>query len=147
MEIVTGRKNLAFGWMWLALGMLFGFFLDLKMRDPNWAGNQFEGTNWLNHAATAAYSFPRVAWRTAHAHWGILALVNILYGILVDQLAFSSFTKNLGSLLCIFGTVLFSGGLFAAGFNPSLAVIALGGFICVGLACMIQVAGWMAAVK
>ena len=30
MNIDIGRKNLAFGWMWLVLGMLFGFFMQLK---------------------------------------------------------------------------------------------------------------------
>ncbi len=147
MEIDIGRKNVAFGWMWLALSMLFGFFLQIKMRDPNWAGSYFESANWVNHAAIAAYSFPRAPWRLAHAHWGALSLVNIFYGMLIDRIGISPFWKHSGSILCIVGTIVFSGGLFAVGFNPSYSAIAVVGFVLVGLSVMVQLAGWLATLK
>jgi hypothetical protein len=147
MEIDIGRKNIAFGWMWLTLGMLFGFFLQLKMRDANWAGSPFEAANWYNHAAIAAYSYPRPLWRLAHAHWGLLALANIFYGMLIDRLAVSSMAKKAGSALCIIGTIVFSGGLFAAGFSPGLEKVAMVGFACVGCAAVIQVAGWLTTLR
>lgn len=147
MEIDVGRKNLAFGWTWLILAMVYGLFMQIKMRDPNWAGNPFELMNWVNHAAVAAYSYPRGTWRMGHSHWGILAIVNILYGMLIDRIGMSRLAKQAGSVLCIAGTALFSAGLFGAGFVPSVAILALPGFLCISLACVIQVAGWMTEVK
>ncbi|MBI2841058.1 MAG: hypothetical protein HYX75_22285 [Acidobacteria bacterium] len=147
MEIEVGRKNVAFGWSWLALGLLFGFFLEIKLRDQNWAGNPFELFTWVNHASVAAYSYPRGIWRIAHAHWGVFAIVNILYGMLIDSVNLSPLAKKAGSILCIGGTLLFTGGLFAAGFNESLMVVAMAGFVVVGLAVILQVAGWLSAVR
>ena len=147
MEIDVGRKNLAFGWMWLALGMLFGFFMFIKMRQPEWAGNPFELTNWLNHAAVAAYSYPRAAWRLAHAHWATLGIVNIVFGMLIDRVELSRFAKQAGSVLCILGTMILAAGFFAAGLNPDFSILAVPGFLCVAIAAVIQLGGWLKTVR
>jgi|SRR3990167_3012668 len=114
----TGKKNLQFGWTWLLLFIILGFYLLLRVADPDWGGLQ------------------RAFWRTAHIHGNLLSFLNIFYGLIIDKTGLSGWLKESGSWLAIIGVILFTGSLFLSPFVPNLRPVELVG----GIAVIISVA-------
>ncbi len=89
---MTGSLNRKFGWLWLLLAPLMGMYITL----------QFQNVEGYGTAAV------RTANRLFHAHVGILAFFNILYGKSIDGTGLAENTKKLGGYLAVVGTVLVS---------------------------------------
>ncbi len=51
--------------------------------------------------------------RPFHAHGGLLAFLNIFYGLSIDAVPISDKIKRIGSVLAILGTILVTIGLYS----------------------------------
>lgn len=119
MEI--GNKNVKFGWAWLLLFLILGFYLLMRVADPTWSGMQ------------------RMVWKAAHVHGNLLAFLNILYGLVIDKTKIADWLKITGSWLAILGTISFTGALFLMPFLMQIAV-----FEIIGAAAIIIAVGILA---
>lgn len=117
-----GNRNRRFGWVWLAVGMILGATIEIRLfTDPSYA-ESFAGTSGIAQV--------RELWRAAHAHVNVLALMNLLYAMYIDKAVLSDGLKNLGSWLALLGAISLPAGLFLASFVLSLGILApLGGLL------------------
>ena len=123
----AGKKNIIFGWSWLILFLILGFYLFLRAADPSWAGLQ------------------RLAWRAAHVHGNVLAFLNILYGLTIDKTNLGSGLKQAGSWLAIIGAILLSGSLLLMPFFMQIALVEMIGGAVIILAVAIMIYGQLFA--
>ena len=102
--MAVGDLNKRFGWTWLTLAVVFGFFLEIKLgeKDPAKLGT------WLS-------SYTRETWRAAHAHATLLAVVNLLYAKYLEGAVLSDSMKNWGSRLIVVAAILAPAGLILLG--------------------------------
>lgn len=119
----VGGKNLKFGWSWLFIFVTLGFYLSMRVEDPNWGGAI------------------RALWRAAHVHGNVLAFLNIFYGLLIDRTSLASFLKQTGSWLAIIGALFMGGALFLMPFMPALGILMALGGVAVVLSVAIMVYG------
>ncbi len=82
--MTAGDLNKTFGWTWLLILLPISLLLGMNMN-----------VSALN-----------VANRPFHVHSGLLAFLNILYGLGIDAVPISDKTKRIGSVLAILGTIL-----------------------------------------
>jgi len=99
-----GKKNIIFGLGYLILTMSLGMFLAAKLQDTAWANEP--------------YGILRATLRSAHAHGGVEAILNIVIGILLGSLPLNKTLSRLISIIAIFAAVLHSGMLFLSPFVP-----------------------------
>lgn len=108
-----GRKNLVFGFIYLIFTLTLGIIISVKFKlDPSFAEKPFD--------------FPRVIMRAAHAHGNLESVLNIIVGVIIDQLRVADSLKRAISILIIFGAIMHSGMLYIAPILPftgNLAVI------------------------
>lgn len=69
-------------------------------------------------------AFPRILNRYIHVHEGLLAFLNILYGLSIDDVPLSDNTKKLGSILAVVGAIFVTLSFFVL-MITSLSSIAL----------------------
>ena len=115
MEI--GDINKKFGWVWLFLFMVFGLFLEIKLGDPKWASQPF--------------AMPRDAFRAAHVHANLLAVLNLLYGVYIAEAALSDSMKKLGSYSILAGAIIQPIGIIAIGFALPPFLSMIGGILAI----------------
>ena len=108
-----GKKNLVFGFIYLIFTLSLGILISVKFKlDPSFAEKPF--------------AFPRVIMRAAHAHGNLESVLNIIVGLLIDNLKLADGMKKAISILIIFGAIMHSGMLYIAPvipFTGDLAVI------------------------
>lgn len=108
-----GRKNLVFGFIYLIFTLSLGIIISVKFKlDPSFAEKPFD--------------FPRVIMRAAHAHGNLESVLNIIVGVIIDNLRVADSLKRTISILLIFGAIMHSGMLYIAPilpFSGNLAVI------------------------
>lgn len=121
----VGVRNKKFGWLWLALFMVMGFIIEVKLgTDKEFMANSI--------GPEGSLGFTRELLRSAHAHGNLLAVVNILFAMNIDMTGLSDGLKNIGSWLAIIGAVILplcliglAFGVQAAGPVASLGALAL----------------------
>jgi len=94
---MSGNLNKRFGWLWIVIAPLMGMYITFQFQNVQGYGD----------------SFIRTGNRLFHAHAGILAIFNILYGYAIDEVKAAENSKKLGSYLAIAGTILVSLSFFA----------------------------------
>jgi hypothetical protein len=88
----AGDLNKKFGWLWIIFAPLVGIYITL----------QFQNVEGYSQG------FARTGNRLFHAHSGILAIVNIIYGYGIDETALAENSKKLGGYLAVVGAILVS---------------------------------------
>ena len=96
--MTAGDLNKTFGWIWLLILLPISLLLGMNM----------------NVSALI------VANRPLHAHSGLLAFLNILYGLSIDAVPISDKIKRIGSMLAILGTILVTIGFYSFQFESIL---------------------------
>jgi hypothetical protein len=126
--MTVGDLNKKFGWFWIIFAPLLGIYITFQFRN-------IEGY---------AQGFARTGNRLFHAHSGILAIVNIIYGYGINEAVLADNSKKLGSYLAIVGTVLVSIS-FMGSLIPSLGAVGFPsrilGFISLFVAVLILAVG------
>jgi hypothetical protein len=106
-----GLRNIQFGFIWLTLfviaGTVIGVYLDSNEKYAETASGP-----------PGSLGSIREHIRSAHAHSGLFALINIFYGLLIDVTTLSPSVKNVGSWLIIAGAVILPLSLFGKAFLP-----------------------------
>jgi hypothetical protein len=93
--MAIGDLNKRFGWFWLTVFVIVGFYIELSMGDPKYLGN------WR-----------RELYRALHAHGNLLAVVNLIYAYYLVDANLSDSLKSWGSRLMVVGAILIPIGLF-----------------------------------
>lgn len=105
-SLVSGRKNIIFGWISIFIWVLFGIFLEMKLSDPQWG--------------VGPTRILRKLLKDAHAHAIGLSFLNILYGLMIDRITFDPGIRNQGSWLALTGGALFPVSMLATILNENL---------------------------
>ena len=110
MEAVTefGKLNVAFGWIWMVLGILSGSLLSC------WA---FDGPFPTPKNHEDYNNLPRRLVRLAHIAFFMLPLICVVYGMHIDQAILSDNLKYIGSICMIICMVGVPTLLIAASFK------------------------------
>ncbi|MFH1316838.1 MAG: hypothetical protein ABII01_04930 [Candidatus Woesearchaeota archaeon] len=95
MEVVIGKKNISFGWIWILVGLIVGAIIGM------WS---FNGP--LPSPLGDYTSLPRRMVRLAHIAFIALATINILYGYEIDKVKLNGKFKMIGSRSLIIGAIL-----------------------------------------
>jgi len=114
--MAIGDLNKKFGWIWLLIAPLLGILITamLNSRGAEYSSVMREVTiAGQNLTLYMGEAFPRVANRLLHVHSGLLAFLNILYGLSIDNVPLTEKTKRLGSILAIAGAVLVTFGFYS----------------------------------
>lgn len=101
-----GSLNKKFGWIWLLIAPLMGLFISSQFARIGYASITNEVT--IAGETITLYmgdSIPRLSNRLLHAHGGLLAILNIVYGLSIDDVPLKDKTKRLGSILAVSGAV------------------------------------------
>lgn len=114
--MAIGDLNKKFGWIWLLIAPLLGILITAMF---NSRGAEYSSV--MNEVTIAGQNvtlymgeaFPRVANRLLHVHSGLVAFLNILYGLSIDNVPLTEKTKRLGSILAVAGAVLVTFGLYS----------------------------------
>ncbi|MCE8427968.1 MAG: hypothetical protein J5U19_06230 [Candidatus Methanoperedens sp.] len=132
--MVIGDLNKKFGWVWLLIGPLMGLYITSRMTGMGAAYNAVTREVMIAGQNVTLYMGEpgiRVVNRLLHVHSGLLAILNIVYGLCIDNVNLSDKTKRLGSILAVVGAILVTLSFFFLQVNPlrTLAVPfrALGG--------------------
>ncbi len=107
--MAIGDLNKKFGWLWLLIGPLMGLFITSRMIEFGTAYSAATREVTIAGQNVTLYMGEpgiRVVNRLLHVHSGLLALLNIVYGLSIDSANLSDKTKRLGSILAIAGAVL-----------------------------------------
>lgn len=113
--MVIGDLNKKFGWVWLLIGPLMGLYIGSQFNSLGavYASVMKEltiaGQNLTLYMGEGPLRAPN---RLLHVHSALLAFMNIVYGMNIDNIAMSDKTKKLGSILAIVGTVLVTLGFY-----------------------------------
>jgi hypothetical protein len=94
--MVIGDLNKRFGWIWLSIFVIVGFYIELQMGSMEYLGN------WR-----------RELYRGMHAHGNLLSVVNLIYAVYLADANLSDSLKNWGSRLMVIGAVLIPVGIYA----------------------------------
>jgi amino acid transporter len=78
--MAIGDLNKRFGWFWLTVFVIVGFYIELSMGDPKYLGN------WR-----------RELYRALHAHGNLLAVVNLIYAYYAILIPIGLFVMTLAS--------------------------------------------------
>ncbi len=108
MNNTVGKKNILFGLAYFLTTLALGMFLANKGQagDPEWA-----------------QSMAKHLLATAHSHGNLEALLNIVLGYLICQVADPSATlTKAASILLIIGAAFHSGTIYLAGAGMSFAL-------------------------
>jgi hypothetical protein len=105
--MVIGDLNKRFGWIWLSIFVIVGFYIELQMGSMEYLGN------WR-----------RELYRGMHAHGNLLAVVNLIYAVYLADANLSDSLKNWGSRLMVVGAVLIPIGIFGMTLAASPETIA-----------------------
>ena len=106
--MTIGDWNKKFGWIWLLIGPLMGLYMTGQFRvDPAYTALREQvmiaGQNLTLYMGEGTL---RASNRLLHAHSALLALLNIVYGMSIDNVPLLDKTKKLGSILAIAGAIL-----------------------------------------
>ncbi|VVB86003.1 Uncharacterised protein [uncultured archaeon] len=107
--MATGDLNKKFGWIWLLLGPLMGLYITGQMVGLGAAYNAatreliIAGQNVTMYVGEPGI---RVVNRLIHAHSALLAILNIVYGLSIDNVNLSDKTKRFGSVLAVAVAIL-----------------------------------------
>jgi hypothetical protein len=103
--MTVGDLNRRFGWFWLTIFVIVGFYIELRMGDSSYLGN------WR-----------RELYRGMHAHANLLAVVNLIYAGYLADANLTESLKNWGSRLMVAGAMLIPLGIFGMTLaeNPEL---------------------------
>lgn len=128
-------RNSRFGWIWLGTFMVVGFIIEINL-----ATNKEFAASAIGPEGTIGYTRELV--RGAHAHGNLTAILNLVYGIYLSQVALSERVKNIGSWLAIIGAILMPLGLLGLAFGQVAGgpLTSLGGLAAIG-AVLIMVVG------
>lgn len=108
-EMTAGDLNKKFGWIWLLIGPLMGLYITSRIAGLGAAYSaatrevMIAGQNVTLYLGEPGV---RVANRLLHVHSGLLAILNIVYGLSIDNANLSDKTRRLGSILAVVGTIL-----------------------------------------
>lgn len=125
--MTIGNLNKKFGWLWLLIAPLMGMVISSQFNTKG-----VEYASIMNEVTIAGQSltlymgesFPRVLNRYIHVHGGLLAFLNILYGLSIDDVPLSDNTKKLGSILAVIGAIFVTLSFFVL-MTTSLSSISL----------------------
>ena len=111
---VPGKRNLRAGWWTLLVFVCLGILLEI--------GLGFRGHFYMD----VSQQTRRLMWRLAHAHSTLLALLNIMYGLIAVQS--SNGGQQFGSRALLAASWLIPSGFFLAGLfayqsTPGLATL------------------------
>ena len=111
---VPGKRNLRAGWWTLLVFVCLGILLEI--------GLGFRGHFYMD----VSQQTRRLMWRLAHAHGTLLALLNIMYGLIAVQS--SNGGQQFGSRALLAASWLIPSGFFLAGLfayqsTPGLATL------------------------
>lgn len=95
MDIIIGKRNISFGWLWIFIGIILGAIIGM------WS---FNGP--LSSPVGDYTSLPRRMLRLSHIAFIALAIINILYGYEIDKIKIRDKIKRIGSNFIIYGTIL-----------------------------------------
>ncbi len=112
----TGLRNIQFGLIWLAVLMIAGV-INAIILDSN---AEYEA---VSSGPKGTPGGRREFIRSAHVHGALFSLINIVYGLLINQAVLSESVKNWGSWLMIVGVVLLPLGLAGKGFMPKSPIV------------------------
>ena len=125
--MLTGKHNIAAGFLFLTLFMLYGFLLiylrDFAPGKAEWIANYAVGTHFES--------------RLAHAHGNLFALLNIAVGLVLLRLPVSR-GRGWISGLALAGMLMPLGILAELGLGASPVFVLAGG------ASMVAAIGWLA---
>jgi len=111
---LTERRNLRAGWWTLLIFVCLGVLLE--------TGLAFRGHFYMD----VSQQTRRLMWRLSHAHGTLLALLNILYGILTSHALIARQPFSARALLAASWLIpggFFLAGLFAYHSTPGLATL------------------------
>lgn len=119
--MAIGDLNKKFGWLWLLIAPLIGLYITAQFSSR---GSDYSSV--LNEITIAGEdltlymgeAFPRIANRLLHVHIGLLAFINILYGMSIDNVPLTEKTKKSGSILAVIGAILVSLAFFFLQVEP-----------------------------
>lgn len=122
-----GNLNRKFGWLWLLIAPIMGLIITALF---NSRGSEYSSA--MDNVTIAGenlelymgHSFPRIVNRLVHVHAGLLAFLNIFYGMNIDSVPLNDKTRKLGSILAVVGTVFVTVAFYLFQF-ASLSAIAL----------------------
>lgn len=124
--MITGRKNMIFGFFYFTLTLGLGMYLAYKIGgDKVWAASK-----------------TREILATAHVHGNMEAFLNIVLGYLLCKLSLNIKLSNLASILLIVGAICHSGTFYLTGLGipvifmapiGAIAIVSSMGIIGVGL--------------
>jgi hypothetical protein len=107
--MAIGDLNKKFGWVWLLIGPLMGLYITSRMTSLGAAYNAATREVMIAGQNVTLYMGEpgiRIANRLLHVHSGLLAILNIVYGLSIDSVNLSDKTKRLGSVLAVAGAIL-----------------------------------------
>jgi uncharacterized membrane protein (DUF2068 family) len=90
----VGDLNKKVGWLLLLLFMLGGFAFGQR----SWVARMAQDVLWLQ-------SQERKSFFMVHSHGIGLAILNILYGLYIDEVSLSNRMKKIGSYLAVAGAI------------------------------------------
>lgn len=112
-----GKKNIAWGFLFLGVFMITGFYLGF-MHDISPERDQ-----WIAQSATGMHFELRVA----HAHSGLFGLINVAVGLTLIALPVPAARARIVSWLAILGLLMPIGVLLHALFTTPPAIVFIGG--------------------
>jgi hypothetical protein len=107
--MAIGDLNKKFGWIWLLIGPLMGLYITSRMTSLGAAYNAATREVTIAGQNVTLYMGEpgaRLANRLLHVHSALLAILNIVYGLSIDNVSLSEKTKKLGSILAVAGAIL-----------------------------------------
>ena len=107
--MAIGDLNKKFGWIWLLIGPLMGLYITSRMVGLGAAYSAATKEVMIAGQNVTLYMGEpgmRVVNRLLHVHSGLLAILNIVYGLSIDNVNLSDKTKRLGSILAVVGAIL-----------------------------------------
>ncbi|MCZ7356112.1 MAG: hypothetical protein O8C66_07155 [Candidatus Methanoperedens sp.] len=107
--MAIGDLNKKFGWIWLLIGPLMGLYITSRMVGLGAAYSAATKEVMIAGQNVTLYMGEpgmRVVNRLLHVHSGLLAILNIVYGLSIDNVNLSDKTKRLGSILAVAGAIL-----------------------------------------
>ena len=107
--MAIGDLNKKFGWIWLLIAPLMGLYITSRMTGMGSAYNAMTREVTIAGQNVTMYMGEpgiRVVNRLLHVHSGLLAILNIVYGLSIDNVNLSDKTKKLGSILAVMGAIL-----------------------------------------
>ncbi len=123
MNFSLGQINVVLAWLWMTLGLVFGFLL----------GSYFHIEDWLGGYS----SFRRRLYRLAHISFFGTAILNLLFHFTTDGLPATGSLVTTASWCFVVGAISMPACCFIMAHNPKLRAVFLIPVVSLILACTI----------